>query len=112
MRIVYKEPGKSPEIREVSNDLSTLQGLVGGLIEHLEVYEGLGMIINEEGKLNGLYPNFYSPLYKDVIVGPAVFVGEAEEDFTDIAEADAKTLLLLFEGDDYNEKLKKVLEQA
>lgn len=84
MRVVYKEPGKDAEIRDIKNELDVLQNLVGGWIECLRFIEGVYMILNEEGKLIGLTPNFYYGW--DTIVGPVIFVGDDGEDFTDIAD--------------------------
>ena len=96
MRVVYKMPGEKPEVRDIGNELEDLQELVQGWIEHVTLKEGLGLIINEEGKLHGMMPNFFLPRIEDMIVGPAVFVGEAGGDFTDIAEEDADLILLFF----------------
>lgn len=91
MRVILKEPGKSAEARDIENNLETLQSLVGGWIEHVPFIDGVGLIINEEGKLRGMQPNFEYGW--DAVVGPAIFVGEADEDFTDIAESGEKKVL-------------------
>ena len=92
MRVIYKEPGKEAEVRNISNDLETLQSLVGGYIEHLTLSPGrLGLIVNEEGKLHDMECNF--PVKHDMIVGPAVFVGEGGEDFTDVSDEDAMLVM-------------------
>ena len=84
MKVVVKYPGCQPNIREIDGSLESLQDIVGGWIEHVGIRKGLGMIINEEGKLHGLPENF--AFRGDMIVGPAIFVGEAGEDFTDVPE--------------------------
>ena len=48
MKILYKKPGEAPEIRDVANDLETLQDLVGGYIETVTV-GNMVIICNEEG---------------------------------------------------------------
>lgn len=99
MRVVVKLPGEKPEVRDINNDLETLQSLVQGYIEHVTMYDhgdpaSYGLIINEEGKLHNMEPNFR--LYTDMILGPAVFIGEAGEEFTDLAEEDIEMIMLHF----------------
>lgn len=95
MKVVIKRPGQDPERAEIENDLKTLQGIVGGLIEHVGIYkhgkEPFGMLCNEEGKLKLLEANF--KLYTDIIRGTVVFVGYDGEDFGDLPE-DAYPLLM------------------
>jgi hypothetical protein len=59
--------------------LDALQAFVGGYIEGITVPSPCGRelfaYINEEGKLLGLPPNFYSLEMRDVIVGPCVICG-------------------------------------
>ena len=94
MRIIYKEPGKEPEVMNIDITLKALQDLVHGYIEHLELAPGrLGLIVNEEGKLNDMKKNFFLLSHNDMIFGPAVFLGEAGEDFTDISDDDAMTVM-------------------
>ena len=81
MKVVIKEPGHLPVRKEIENDLKTFQELVGGYIEHVNVAEGVGMLINEEGKLYDLEENF--KFRGDSIRGTAVFVGYSGEDFAD-----------------------------
>lgn len=97
MRVVFKEPGKGFEIRDISNELEALQNLVGGWIEHVGIKEGLGLIVNEEGKLNFMEPNFY--MINEVVLGPAVFVGEEGEEFTDISDESIELLRLFFDAE-------------
>lgn len=95
MKVVIKKPGQDPERKEIENKLDVLQEIVGGLIEHANIYkqgeEWFGMLCNEEGKLLGLQPNFI--LYTDTIRGTVVFVGHEEDDFGDLPE-DAYELLM------------------
>lgn len=82
MRVIVKEVHKQPEVREIKNELSVLQELVGGYIEVIRVDDVL-LICNEEGKLQGLQPNF--SIGHDTIVGTAVFVGfDGKEDFASL----------------------------
>ena len=100
MRAVYKLPGCPAKIMQVPNDLKTLQKLVGGNIEVVtidptenSIFEKTVIIIcNEEGKLKGLKPNFYSGAVHDVICGAVVFVGEKGENFGSLDGKDAQTI--------------------
>ena len=58
------------------------------------------MIVNEEGKLKDLEPNFYVDRLKDTILGTAIFCGEDGEDFTDIDEHDLTVLQTFFSLED------------
>ena len=59
MKALKIEPGKAPERINVANELASLQSLVGGYIEVIYPDERrpVGLICNEEGKVNGLTPN-------------------------------------------------------
>ena len=62
------EPGLPPEVKEIGNDLQSLQAEVGGLIECISFPNGCVVVCNEEGKLNGMPPN--RRLGMDIICGP------------------------------------------
>ena len=100
MRVLLKEPGKDPRTMIIPNDLGILQQLVDGYIETHTLTDGLVMIVNEEGKLKGLEPNFYVDRLKDTILGTAIFCGEDGEEFTDIVEHDLTVLQTFFSLDD------------
>ncbi|MBQ4093918.1 MAG: DUF3846 domain-containing protein [Oscillospiraceae bacterium] len=61
-------PGEEPYISWLSNDLSALQGFVGGYIETVSLGQNLVMVCNEEGKLMGLPRSGFS-WQGDPIVG-------------------------------------------
>ena len=93
MKVVYREPGKSPEVREIENDLKVLQELVGGYIETIR-FNGITMIINEEGKLKGLPVNFLmvGNGYAQAIVGPVIFCRSEGFDFTSLQDEDIEMI--------------------
>ena len=91
MRGIYKEPGKECEVRDIDNTLETLQSLVQGWIEHVTFIKGVGLIVNEEGKLHDMEPNFRFGY--EMVVDPAIFVGEAGEDFTDLTDEQAMRVM-------------------
>ena len=87
MKAVLKEVGKEPRVIEIENTLEAFQKVVGGYIEVLSVGNSILLICNEEGKLNGLEPNF--SIGYDVIVGNALFVKEGEDgEFADFEESE------------------------
>lgn len=92
MRVIIKEVGKLPQIQNIENTLEVLKELVGGYIEVVRMSDDILMICNEEGKLQGLPPNFSTGY--DVIVGTVVFVSfDGEEDFTDLNDWQVEYIL-------------------
>ena len=79
MTAIIKRPGQPAFTREIENTLKALQDLVDGHIETVLLPGGVCMIVNEEGKVQRLRPNFR--LEHDLIVGTAVFVGVSGEEF-------------------------------
>lgn len=72
------------EEKEIDNNLKTLQDIVGGYIEYIDIsQDGVEMIINEEGKIYNLDYNLKATLLyrathlytNDYIVGDAIIVG-------------------------------------
>lgn len=97
IKAVIKEVGKSPRVEEIENELSTMQGLVGGYIEAVNAGQGICLVCNEEGKLNGLPPNF--PIGRDVIVGTAVFTSYGKDgEFNDLTDEQIAVVMRFFEG--------------
>ena len=56
IKVLYKRVGREPEVVEIENTLQAMQSLVGGFIEVIP-YDYYELVCNEEGKLEGLYPN-------------------------------------------------------
>lgn len=79
MRIIVKEVGKNPKVKEITNELRVLQEIVGGYIECFNVIDTILCVCNEEGKLIGLPPNFI--FNGSVIVGDVFFCAAGDEDF-------------------------------
>lgn len=95
MKIVIKEVGEPPRVEEVENELATFQSLVGGYIEVLSMGDGVGLIVNEEGKLIGLPVNF--GLGYDTINGTAVFVAFGNDgEFKDLTDLQIDTIMSSF----------------
>lgn len=79
-------PGKTAEIITIPNTLKSLQEQVGGYIEcAYPSCDPIGIILNEEGKIEGLPLN--RALYTeegemyDIVAGPMLVVGLTEDDF-------------------------------
>ena len=55
IRVLLIEPGKPPEMREISDTLQSMQEAVGGYIEeYMPFDDDVALVVNEEGKINGL----------------------------------------------------------
>ena len=79
------EVGEPPEIKEISNELSSLQYEVGGLIECIYLDDDSIAVCNEEGKINGMEPN--RRLGADIICGPFFICGDSlDGDFASLSE--------------------------
>jgi hypothetical protein len=64
------------------DDYKTSQELVGGYIERLMIDDEIDLWLNEEGKLNGLQPNFNlvrNDKVIDVVVGDVFFASHDDE---------------------------------
>jgi len=91
IRVLTCKIGEMPRIEIVENSLTNLQEFVGGYIE-LAYVEGVMMIINEEGKLQNLKPNFILSSW-DVVVGNVLFTGNANENFASISDDEILTVI-------------------
>lgn len=73
IRVLIVEPGKEPYETRIENTLGTLQNIVEGYIEMIEMEKGVDLIINEEGKLMNLPFNRY--ITGDMLVGTIIVAG-------------------------------------
>jgi len=69
---------EQPKVEEIENTLKGYQDFVGGNIQALKISNDVVMVINGEGKLMRLAPNFLCDTIHDVIVGNAIFVGTTD----------------------------------
>lgn len=103
MKVVYIEPNKKAEIREIGSRLEDMQGIVGGYIQAIYPFEDpVAIICNEEGKMyghelnRGLSDN-NGDLY-DILVG-TIFICLARpdnEDFEELTDELASKYLNMF----------------
>ena len=102
MQILFKEPGKAPHTMVISPDLGLMQQLVDGYIETIRISDKTVLIVNEEGKLKKMDPNFILAVEDKVelIVRPAIFCGENGEDFASLPDDELDQIMdCLKEGD-------------
>lgn len=79
------------------NELKTLQGLVDGWIQAIDLTPTLTLWVNEEGKMTGLPFNAFGTVMwneffgaTDVIVGTAVFTGGTDDEGDTIGLSDSQ----------------------
>jgi hypothetical protein len=91
IRVLTCKIGEMPQVEVIENTLANLQKFVGGYIELIYV-EGVALLINEEGKIQNLKPNFILSSY-DVIVGNVLFIGSANGDFASVSDDEILTVI-------------------
>ena len=86
MTVLVVAPGEKPSVETIPVGLESLQQQVGGYIEAIYPFEEpVGIVCNEEGKINGLQLNRAlrddeNSIY-DIVSGTFLVVGLGEEDF-------------------------------
>lgn len=79
IKVLKVEPDKLPEVIEMPNELSAMQGIVGGYIEVAPIAEGVAIVCNEEGKLNKAKlnrPIYHNGQMVDIIAGTFFIAGD------------------------------------
>lgn len=90
IRVIVKEPGRVPQIRQVDNTLEALQKIVGGIIETATLATDLVIICNEEGRIMDLPDN--CTLYGFNFVGPIIIAGVDGCEFADVPDGAMRLL--------------------
>ena len=91
MNVLVVEPYKEPYEKEIDPGLESLQHEVGGDIECIYPFDDpVGIVCNEEGKLDGLTLNRSlrdedGEIY-DILAGTFLVVGLGEEDFKGLSK--------------------------
>ena len=88
IRVLYIAPMEKPKLMTIDHTLEKLQELVGGYIDVMYPWpesDKVGVIVNDEGKVNGSMPNRCLEDY-DVIFGPFVIAGLTETDFGSLSD--------------------------
>lgn len=77
IKVIIKRANQNPEITEIDSTLKTLQNIVKGNIEMIPFpnIKNVSIILNEEGKLDGLDPTLITPEYGDILVGNLIIAG-------------------------------------
>lgn len=105
MQAIKIEPGCKPELTEMPNTLRAFQQAVGGHIEAHTITRSdlpsLVVILNEEGRLQGLPANgrlYMGQLYGHTLVGPVVIVraDESGEEFAGATDGDLQLITTLW----------------
>ncbi len=96
IRALRAEPGKEARIVHLPTDLAALQRAVGGNVEPFFPFpdEDICGLCNDEGKLNGMFPNRTlkddEGKIWDVVFGPVIFCGLGREDFVSLTDDQIK----------------------
>lgn len=86
LHVLRVEPEKAPEEKDIGSDLNSLQAEVDGLIECVYMDDGTIIVVNEEGKLNGMEMN--RRLGDDILCGPFFIVRDnGEGNFASLTDA-------------------------
>lgn len=109
IKAVILEPFKKARIETIENSLETIQGLVGGYIEVLKLNDYVDIILNEEGKLIGLEPNFR--FKHDVVVGTVVFVSHRGAEFASLHDDWIEYITEIFGNTDLGKERAEWLNQ-
>lgn len=103
MNVLVIEPMKKPYMKNIDSGLHSLQREVDGYIEAIYPYEDLvGLVCNEEGKMEGLPLNraIYTKSGEmvDIIAGTFLIVGLREDNFSELSDKLADKYAKLFES--------------
>jgi hypothetical protein len=93
IKAVILEPLKKPVVKVIPNKLEVFQEIVGGYIDVVRM-DGFDIIINDEGKLFSLLPNFLIYEQKDYIAGTCIFVEVDHEEGEFISLSDERIEVL------------------
>lgn len=79
IKVLKVEPDKAPELIEMKNELEAMQAIVGGYIEVYPLADGVAIVCNEEGKLDGLElnrPIYHNGKMVEIIAGTFFIAGD------------------------------------
>lgn len=116
MKIVIVEPMKEARITETDKSLAAMQEIVGGLIQVLTIDDGVCIVCNEEGKIDGLELNRglkdkNGELW-EIIAGTFFIVGDDYEtgDFISLTDEQAECYRKQFERPEVFMKIGNKIE--
>ena len=101
MKVIVLEPMKEAYLAEIENDLSGMQKVIGGYIQGIYPFEEeVCLVVNEEGKINGLPLNRAlfddSGKVYDIIAGTAFICGCSEDSFASRSQEHQEKFLAKF----------------
>ena len=101
MKVIVLEPMKEAYVKEIENSLSSMQEVIGGYIQGIYPFvEEVCLVVNEEGKINGLPLNRAlfdeSGKVYDIIAGTAFICGCSEDSFDSLPEEYQEKFLAMF----------------
>ena len=79
IRVLVFAPNQHPVAKEITGSLQSMQELVDGFVQMVPIGQGLDLVCNEEGKLNGANPNRFVPVLEDMIFG-TFFITKCNKD--------------------------------
>lgn len=91
MKALRKRPGEAWEEVEIENTLEALQAEVGGYIETVAILSDLVLVVNEEGRINGM--RFNMELCGMHLFGTILAVGYKGDNLCDVPETHLKDIL-------------------
>lgn len=95
IKVLYVEPHRKPFVTEIENSLQGQQSAVKGLMQYLNNHDGTIIVINDEGKINGMEGN--RRIEGDVLVGPFFVAGDAREDLCSLTDEQIEKYAKQFE---------------
>lgn len=100
IRVVLLEPGKLSRVTEIDSSLEGLQTVVKGLIEPCYYFDDVCLVVNDEGKINGMQLNraIYNEEKEmvDIIAGPAFICGLNADSFCSLTDEQAEKYAEMF----------------
>ena len=85
IKVIIVEPDNHPRVANISNDLESMQEIVGGMIEEVYIGDDAVIVCNEEGKLLGMEGN--RQLGNDIIAGTFFIAGDdGGEEFASLSD--------------------------
>ena len=99
--VVACYPGKTATVIRIQNTLEAKQAFVGGYIQAIYPFDSpIALVVNEEGKLQGLEPcralfDEDGGIY-DIIVGPFLICGLDDEGFISLTQEQQEGYLAMF----------------
>lgn len=85
MLVAIKKPLEPIEYKEISNDIDTLQEIIGGYVE-ANKFDKYLCLCDEDGKLKGKTENLYSLKLGVFLVGNLIFCEQDGEEFSSIKD--------------------------